>query len=100
MRSLLNQIKERRTELGLRQHDMMPRAGISRQQYHRLESRGNPRLDTLERVAVGLRSELLLVPREKLNAVLPLLSGDFSVLDEGQDAESIADDPWQGLLVD
>ena len=39
---------------------------MSRQQYQRLESKGNPRLDTLELIANGLNSELLLVPNEKL----------------------------------
>ena len=60
----------------LKQHDMMLRVGISRQQYQRLESKGNPRLDTLELVAKGLKSELLLIPQEKLNAVLAILADD------------------------
>ncbi|WP_395342833.1 helix-turn-helix domain-containing protein [Ningiella sp. W23] len=55
---------------------MMLRVGISRQQYQRLESKGNPRLDTLELVAQGLKSELLLIPQEKLDAVLALLTDD------------------------
>ena len=70
MNSLLEQIKKRRIALKLKQHDMMLRVGISRQQYQRLETKGNPRLDTLELVAKGLKSELLLIPQEKLNAVL------------------------------
>ena len=53
MKSLLNQLKKRRIELGLKQHDMLLRIGVSRQQYQQLESRGNPRLDTLELVARG-----------------------------------------------
>ncbi len=47
---------------------MMLRVGISRQQYQRLESKVNPRLDTLDLIAKGLKSELLLIPQEKLNA--------------------------------
>ena len=74
MQSLLKQIKKRRLELSFRQHDMMMRIGMSRQQYQRLESKGNPRLDTLELVSKGLKSKLLLIPQEKLNAVLDVLS--------------------------
>lgn len=74
MNSLLEQIKKRRIALKLKQHDMMLRVGISRQQYQRLESKGNPRLDTLELVAKGLKSELLLIPQDKLNAVPAVLA--------------------------
>ncbi len=103
MKSLLEQIKTRRKALELKQHDMMLRVGISRQQYQRLESRGNPRLDTLELIAKGLKSELLLIPQEKLNAVMAALADD-SPTPGGPDhsarktSESLADDPWQGLL--
>jgi len=38
MVNLLEQLKNRRTALGLRQKDMLLRVGISRQQYHQLES--------------------------------------------------------------
>ncbi len=96
MRSLLKQIKKRRLELSLKQHDMMLRIGISRQQYQRLESKGNPRLDTLELVAKGLKSELLLIPQEKLNAVLDVLSED--PLSNKKTKKTLSDDPWQGLL--
>lgn len=103
MNSLLEQIKKRRIALALKQHDMMLRVGISRQQYQRLESKGNPRLDTLELVAKGLKSELLLIPQEKLNAVLAVLDNDnLSSTEQGQTAKeqskSLSDDPWQGLL--
>lgn len=103
MSSLLEQIKKRRIALALKQHDMMLRVGISRQQYQRLESKGNPRLDTLELVAKGLKSELLLVPQEKLNAVLAVLDNDDLLsTEQGQTAKekskSLSDDPWQGLL--
>nr|WP_136249620.1 helix-turn-helix transcriptional regulator [Ningiella ruwaisensis] len=113
MNSLLKQIKERRTALQLKQHDMMLRVGMSRQQYQRLESRGNPRLDTLELVAKGLKSELLLIPQEKLNAVLAILADDAHINSEpstrgltkpnltGKEQSSpLSDDPWQGLLGD
>ena len=102
--SLLEQVKKRRIALALKQHDMMLRVGISRQQYQRLESKGNPRLDTLELIVKGLKSELLLIPQEKLNAVL----ADEALLSTGsstkpsqtgkEKSKSLADDPWQGLL--
>jgi transcriptional regulator with XRE-family HTH domain len=107
MNSLLEQIKKRRIALELKQHDMMLRIGISRQQYQRLESKGNPRLDTLELVAKGLKSELLLIPQEKLNAVLAVLADDnppstgtpTKPSKTGKEqSNSLADDPWQGLL--
>ncbi len=103
MQSLLEQIKKRRKELELKQHDMMLRVGISRQQYQRLESKGNPRLDTLELIAKGFKSELLLIPQEKLSAVLAVLTEDTTKhIEQNQLAKenkkSLADDPWQGLL--
>lgn len=111
MNSLLEQLKKRRIALELKQHDMMLRVGISRQQYQRLESKGNPRLDTLELVAKGLKSELLLIPQEKLNAVLAVLADDAlpptgpstgaatKPSSSGREqGNSLEDDPWQGLL--
>jgi len=107
MNSLLQQLKKRRLALNLKQNDMMLRAGISRQQYQRLESKGNPRLNTLELIAKGLNSELILVPKEKLSAVQAVL--------ENEDAEPalqplktakknkkkpLSEDPWQDLLED
>ncbi|WP_428033576.1 helix-turn-helix domain-containing protein [Amphritea sp.] len=107
MNSLLEQIKKRRIALKLKQHDMMLRVGISRQQYQRLESKGNPRLDTLELVAKGLKGELMLIPQEKLNAVLAVLADDNLASTGTQTKQSqkrkeqsnpLADDPWKGLL--
>jgi len=103
MYSLLKQIKKRRIALALKQHDMLLRVGMSRQQYQRLESKGNPRLDTLELIAKGLKSELLLIPQEKLNAVLAVLVDDSTQANElSQTAKgnnkSLSDDPWRGLL--
>lgn len=105
MKTLLEQLKQRRLALNLKQHDLMLRVGMSRQQYQRLESKGNPRLDTLELVAEGLGSELVLVPREKLAAVEALLASDetYAVAEpsgvyEVNEGNSFADDPWKGLL--
>lgn len=101
MKKLLEQIKTRRLGLAMKQHDMMLRVGMSRQQYQRLESKGNPRLDTLELIAKGLKSELLLVPEEKLNAVLAILADgttQSAELQHSQNLKSLAEDPWQGIL--
>jgi len=119
MNSLLQQIKQRRLTLGLKQNDMMLRAGVSRQQYQRLESKGNPRLDTLDLIAKGLNSELMLIPREKLGAVMALL--EQQSLEPGKEhvplvantpgsakpgsakeesKKSLSDDPWRDLLGD
>ena len=68
MNSLLQQIKQRRIELGYRQHDML-RVGMSRQQYQRIETKGNPTLNTLEHLAERLDCELVLIPRELMSIV-------------------------------
>ena len=101
--SLLQQLKKRRLAQGLKQNDMMLRVGISRQQYQRLESKGNPRLDTMELIAKGLNSELMLIPKEKLNTVLAVLENvEPDQMSSKQDKEQkrLSDDPWQGLLGD
>ena len=111
MNSILEQIKQRRLTLGLKQNDMMLRVGISRQQYQRLESKGNPRLDTLELIAKGLNSELMLIPKEKLGVVMALLEQESAAPDkshvtqvkktaEEEAKKSLSDDPWQDLLGD
>ncbi|SOB78477.1 Helix-turn-helix [Marinobacter sp. LV10R510-11A] len=96
--------KRRRLALDLKQSDMMLRAGISRQQYQRLESKGNPRLDTLELIAQALNSELMLIPKDKLGAVIAVLEQEASnETDNPTSADtnkSLDDDPWKGLLGD
>jgi transcriptional regulator with XRE-family HTH domain len=104
MNSLLQQYKKRRLALGLKQNDMLLRAGVSRQQYQRLEARGNPRLDTLELIAKGLNSELLLIPKDKLAAIQAVL--ESKSVEEGErpsskpsnEKKTLSDDPWQNLL--
>ena len=107
MKSLLQQLKNRRIDLNLKQKDMMLRIGISRQQYQRIESKGNPGLDTLELIAKGLNSELMLIPKEKLNAVQTVLESEtpkqtHKPTERSRDTEkkSLSDDPWQDLLGD
>lgn len=107
--SLLHQLKKRRLMLGFKQNDMMMRIGVSRQQYQRLESKGNPQLDTLELIAKGLNSELMLIPKEKLRAVIAVLESPDPDLAAGQkpskqatdnEKKSLSDDPWQNILED
>ncbi|MBL4868729.1 MAG: helix-turn-helix transcriptional regulator, partial [Pseudomonadales bacterium] len=69
MSKIHEELKKRRKELGLKQEDMLLRVGMARQQYQRLESNGNPRLDNLQLVAMGLKMELMLIPQEKIKAV-------------------------------
>ncbi|BBI54845.1 hypothetical protein HORIV_72660 [Vreelandella olivaria] len=100
---LLDQIKKRRIALGFKQSDMQMRVGMSRQQYQRLEASGNPRLNTLELVAKGLNSEIMLIPQEKRDAVLALLAGHITGTpssDMADNSDSVIDDPWKGLLED
>ncbi|MCB5163198.1 helix-turn-helix transcriptional regulator [Marinomonas algarum] len=107
MINLLQQIKNRRLALKLKQNDMPMRIGISRQQYQRLEAKGNPRLDTLELIAKGLNSDVMLIPKEKLSAVLAALESDGSNTslphkqpDHSAEQKKLSDDPWKGLLED
>jgi len=107
MNKIKDQLKERRKALGLKQEDMMLRIGMSRQQYQRLESRGNPRLDTLELVARGLKMEVMLIPQEKLRDVRDFLTGKkkigsgFTTSAKGSVIKhSPEDDPWSDLLED
>ena len=99
MSSLLFDLKKRRLELNFRQSDMMSRIGFSKQQYNRLERKGNPRLETLELVAKGLNSEIMLIPKERVNAVKELLSDSDSNVSRGVD-ENSDDDLWADILGD
>lgn len=107
--ALLKQLKKRRQKLGLKQIDMLMRIGVSRQQYQHLESKGNPRLDTLELIAKGLNSELMLIPKEKMNEVIAVLENTETEPKSGQMPSSqpitnkkknLSDDPWQDLLAE
>jgi len=107
MKSLLDQLKKRRLALNLKQKDMMLRIGISRQQYQQLESKGNPRLNTLELISQGLKSELILIPNEKVSLVKEILeSNSFSPTTQPNktsklgEENTLANDPWKHLLGD
>lgn len=94
---LTSQLKARRLQLGLQQKDMKLRIGMNQQQYQRIEAGGNPRLDTLELIAEGLETELLLIPKDKIRAVKALLMADEEALST-QDKTETNEDPWSGLL--
>ena len=104
MNNLLEQIKRRRDQLGLKQKDMTLRIGMSPQQYQRLEAKGNPRLDTLELVARGLQGQIMLIPQDKLATVKAILNDDHGSFDFKIKSEnnkpSLADDPWKDILKD
>lgn len=74
--TLLDQIRQRRLALGLKIQEMPLLAGLTRQQYGKIEAGGNPRLNTLDQIAEGLESALILVPKSKLAAVQKLLAND------------------------
>ena len=97
MSAIHEQLKKQRKMLGLKQEDMKLRAGMARQQYQRLEAKGNPRLGTLELVAKSLKMELMLIPQEKLRAVRELLNNTTSINGTAT-SKSLSDDPWQELL--
>jgi len=105
MSKIHDQLKARRKALGLKQEDMELRVGMSRQQYQRLESKGNPRLNTLELVAKGLKMQVMLIPQEKLRDVEDFLAGkkriggEATLTGRGTVAKpSPEDDPWSDLL--
>jgi len=104
MSKLLEQLKKRRLSLRLKQKDMLLRAGFSRQQYQQLESKGNPRMDTLELISKGLNSELMLIPQEKLLAIKAILETENNSpppeTPKPYKENELANDPWQGLLGD
>ena len=107
MNTLLVQLKKRRLALGLKQKDMMLRIGVSRQQYQQIESKGNPRLNTLELIAKGLKSELMLIPNEKLGLVKEILEGENLIYpiqkvksENSIQEDSLENNPFNDLLKD
>jgi transcriptional regulator with XRE-family HTH domain len=98
---ILDQLKNRRKELGLLQKDMLLRVGMTRQQYNQLEKRGNPRLDTLTLLAQGLDMELMLIPKEMVANVRDILRKGPDAANNMEnlpDHQGLVDDPWQGIL--
>ena len=93
-----DQLRARRKELGLQQNDMPLRAGIARQQYHRLENGGNPSLKTLELAAAGLDMVLMLIPRERLREVRAMLARQSADVPADHPENSQTENPWKDLL--
>src|ERR1700731_2595842 len=93
-----DQLRSRRQQLGLQQSDMPLRAGIARQQYHRLENGGNPRLKTLELAAAGLDMVLMLIPRERLREVRAMLARQSEGAAAEHPGASQPENPWKDLL--
>ena len=100
MNNLHNQIKTRRKELGFNQEDMANLIGMARQQYQRLESKGNPRLDTLELIAKGLKMELMLIPKDKVRTIKNILDNVPAHPTLPQEQVRQESDPWKDLLED
>ncbi len=100
MNSLHDQIKKRRKELGFNQEELANLIGMARQQYQRLESKGNPRLDTLELIAKGLKMELMLIPKNKVRAIKNTLDNAPSHPSLPQEPVRQENDPWKDLLED
>jgi transcriptional regulator with XRE-family HTH domain len=98
MSQIHDQLRARRLQLGLQQSDMHLRAGLARQQYHRLEKGGNPSLKTLELAAAGLNMVLLLVPRERLREVRELLARPSLAGMPDDSHPGAIDNPWTNLL--
>lgn len=74
--TLLDQLRQRRLALGIKIQEMPLLAGLTRQQYGKIEAGGNPRLTTLDQIAEGLDCELVLVPKSKLAAIQRILAGN------------------------
>ncbi len=90
---LATQIASRRRQLGLKQADMLMKIGMSQQQYQRIESGGDTRVSTFLRVLEGLNMSIMIVPRDKVASIEPLLAEDGDQLNEDTETDS-----WSSLL--
>lgn len=94
--NVISQITSRRLSLGLKQKDMTLRIGMNRQQYQRLESAGNPSLETIDLIAKGLDAELLLVPNEVLREVKALIANITQNISSKKSVHTnLSDNPWE-----
>ncbi|MBO0611853.1 MAG: hypothetical protein RL122_1397 [Pseudomonadota bacterium] len=93
-----NQIRSRRRALGFTQAAMKTRIGMGQQQYQRIEAGGNANLDTIQLIADGLNADLMLIPRNRVQAVLDLLNGVEPTPAPTTSAD--LEDPWKELLAD
>jgi hypothetical protein len=53
-------------------------AGMKQTQYHRIETGGNAKIKTLERIFKVLKLKMILIPQEKRDLILPLLTDEES----------------------
>ncbi|MNF39988.1 helix-turn-helix protein [compost metagenome] len=109
--TLLEQIKRRRLQLGLKGKDMPLRVGLNRQQYGKIEKDGNPSLATLDKIAEGLDATLMLIPKELAGQVERLLAAAAAGAPEAwfayptgvspsmpaEGVKETIEDPWQDL---
>ncbi|MCF6203905.1 MAG: helix-turn-helix domain-containing protein [Methylococcaceae bacterium] len=100
MNRLHDQIKKRRKELGFNQEELANLIGMARQQYQRLESKGNPRLDTLALIAKGLKMELMLIPKDKVRTIKNILDNVPAHPTLPQEHVRQESNPWKDLLED
>ncbi len=90
----------RRLVLGMKQKDMILSIGIPRQQYQQLELKGNPRLNTLELVSRGFKSEKVNLVKEFLESdAFPISAPAIKASKQGEE-NTLANDPWKHLLGD
>lgn len=94
--TLIDQIIKRREDLRIKSSDMPLQAGINRQQYEKIEKGGNPSLSTLDKIAEGLDSEVILVPKDKLEAVKRILNDKNSAFVSNSPTPS-STGAWQAI---
>ncbi len=97
---LRKQMRDRRKQLGLKQHDMATRIGMAQQQYQRVEAGHDARFSTMQRIADGLKLEFLLVPKEHLADVQATLSAleTAHAADKGPPGKSADPGHWSGFV--
>ena len=78
MNNLYKQIRKRRKQLGISQKDMEMLIGMKQTQYHRIETGENVKIKTLERILKVLKLKMILIPQEKQDRILPLLTDEES----------------------
>ena len=74
MEKISKQISNRRNKLGLFQSQVGQQAKMTQQQYQRIETGGECKLSSLERIAEAMNMELALIPNEKLGLVEAVLN--------------------------
>ena len=79
MNEILKSLKKRRLELKLKQSEFGSKLGMPQSHISKIEQGAtDPRLSTVTDMARLLDQELVLVPRELLPVIKPLISGEDS----------------------